>query len=101
MEQALQDVGEERAAALAAHVELIESNRHATSDFMELSKYVDMYKANLQTTKEQYDGGLNAIQLLERVLLQQNDFSSYDFNASGQASPGDAPSRLPRPQRRA
>ena len=50
---------------------------------MELNKFSDQYKSNLDITKAQYDEGLDALHLLEKVLLQNQSFAQYDFNASG------------------
>jgi hypothetical protein len=83
VEGALKQVGEERAKAVASHVELIDGSRHATSDYLELSKFADQYKHNLGVTRGQYEEGLDALHLFEKVLLQQQDFARYDFNASG------------------
>jgi len=83
VETALEQVGKERAAAVQEHIELIEGSRHATSDFLELRKYAEQYLGNLDATRTQYDEGLDALHLFEKVLLQEQNFSHYDFNACG------------------
>ena len=81
-EEALAQLGQERTRAVVEHIELVESNRHATSDFMELIKFCEVYRSNLMHTKEQYESGIEAITLLERILLQGETFDQYDFSAS-------------------
>lgn len=81
-EQALEQVGVERAKAVEAHVELVEGSRHATSDFHEMAKFAEVYEDNLLRTREEYTKGIAALDALEKLLLQQRDFDSYDFNAT-------------------
>ena len=83
-EEALSKLGQERAKAVTAHIDLVEGSRHATSDFMELVQFSDVYRKNLVHTKAEYDLGIDALAVLEHVLLQEKSFDVYDFNASGQ-----------------
>jgi hypothetical protein len=82
-ESALMAVGQDRAKAVQQHVELVDGSRHATSDFMELAKFAGVYGTNLTHTKGQYERGISALQVLEKVLLQEQTFDKYDFAASG------------------
>ena len=83
-EDALAKLGAERAKAVQAHIDLAECSRHATSDFLELVQFSSVYRKNLEHTKAEYEQGIEALAVLERVLLQEKSFDQYDFHASGQ-----------------
>jgi hypothetical protein len=81
-EGALHQASEERAQAVAAHVELVENGRHATADFTEMARFADTYRTNLDRTQQQHQAVLNSVELLEALLLQEQDYLTYDFRAS-------------------
>lgn len=81
-ELALEQTGQERQKAVAAHIELVESGRHATADFMELSHFAEAYSNNLRKTREEHEHGMEAVEKLEKALLQEHTFDSYDFSVT-------------------
>eukprot|EP00742_Colponemidia_sp_Colp-10_P015957 GILJ01018253.1.p1 GENE.GILJ01018253.1~~GILJ01018253.1.p1 ORF type:complete len:821 (-),score=166.69 GILJ01018253.1:64-2448(-) len=81
-EQALDNLGHQRSKAIAEHVELLDSSRHAQSDFLEMCKFAETYTHNLDVTKKESRRAIEQLQLLEKILLQQQSFETYDFQAS-------------------
>ena len=81
-ETALRELSVTRATATANHLELLESSRHMASERMEMLKFAEQYRGNLEQTKLEQERSTQAIGSLEKVLLQQQSFDEYDFKAS-------------------
>jgi hypothetical protein len=81
-ETALRELSIARATATANHLELLESSRHMASERMEMLRFADDYRRNLERTEQEQKRSVAAIESLEKVLLQQQSFDEYDFKAS-------------------
>ena len=81
-EEALQKLAQQRSAAVAGHVELLDAARHAQSDIQEMCRFADVYKKNLSATRDEAGRAIDQLNVLERILLQQQTFETYDFRAS-------------------
>lgn len=81
-ETALRELSAARATATANHLELLESSRHMASERFEMLRFADEYRRSLETTSQEQQRSLHAIDALEKVLLQQQSFDDYDFRAS-------------------
>eukprot|EP00658_Telonema_sp_P-2_P026649 TRINITY_DN20780_c0_g1_i1.p1 TRINITY_DN20780_c0_g1~~TRINITY_DN20780_c0_g1_i1.p1 ORF type:complete len:557 (+),score=150.27 TRINITY_DN20780_c0_g1_i1:61-1731(+) len=82
VEMALDNVGKERAEAIENHVELLENSRHTNSDFLEMQRFAELHRENLQETQRESTGAIELLKVLEKVLLQQKDFETYDFQTT-------------------
>lgn len=81
-ERALAKLSVERAIAIDRHLDLVEQSRHAAADFAEMSRFAAAHRKNLEITREKSNEGLEAVSLLERMLLQETDYMQYNFRAS-------------------
>ena len=82
VEMALDNVSKERAVAIENHVELLENSRHTNSDFLEMQRFAELHRENLQETQRESTGAIELLKVLEKVLLQQKDFETYDFQTT-------------------
>lgn len=81
----LKETAQERYQAVCDHLELFESSRHATLDFMELKALADEYQRKLQRTQVQHQRGVDALEGLKGLMLQSQSFAAYDFKASARS----------------